>query len=461
MVRLAILACLLAACGKDTTQKPPGPETKQPAEACTGKGETKGPITWFEDDWDGAVACAKQRDVPLVLDLWAPWCHTCIAMQTTVFVDPSFAAKASQFVFAALDADREVNARAVGKYATTAMPTFYVIDNDEQVLARFVGAATVKQFQDFIDAGARAAKGGIAAADARLQSAERALAVKDFATADAELTAAIAAAPPGWPRRAEAVAALQSTKKKRGDIIACIEISNANLEQVGRTATATNFWATAIECAGLAAGAGSVAPEVLDVKSVQDRAITLLESVCTDPGSDLSVDDRAEALGYLRDAQKARGNKDAATATAEKLRALLDDAWAQAPTPFARMAHIWPRAEVYAWLERPLDLVAEYEKLSTELPAEYDPPARLGWLFLKAGKHAEAAVWTDQALALVYGPRKARLYNQRAEIAAAAGDKRTEKKMREDAVKLWESLPAGQQNPDALAKAKATLAALR
>ena len=459
MLRLAILACLLAACGKDAPKRDE-PKTAT-ADACAGTGETKGPITWFEDDWAGAVACAAQRKVPIVLDLWAPWCHTCIAMQTTVFLDPSFGAKASTFVFAALDTDREVNAAAVGKYATTAMPTFYVIGHDEQVLARFVGAATVQQFQDLMDAGARAAAGGMAASDARLQGAERALAVKDFATADTELTAALAAAPPAWPRRAEAVASLQNTKKKRGELLACIEVSDANMDLVGKTAVATNFWATAIECVGALADKPTAGADPAKAKGVHTRAVANLASVTADATAPLSIDDRAEALGYLRDAQDAHGKKDEAKATAEKLRALLDDAWGKAPTPFARMAHIWPRAEVYAWLQRPLDLVPDYEKLSAELPKEYDPPARLGWLYLKAGKHAEAAAWTDKALALVYGPRKGRLYNQRAEIAAAAGDKVTEKKLREEAVKLWESLPAGQQNPDALARAKTALAALK
>ena len=100
------------------------------------------------------------------------------------------------------------------------------------------------------------------------------------------------------------------------------------------------------------------------------------------------------------------------------------------------------------------------EALSKQLPTEYDPPARLGWLYLKAGKLPEAATWTDKALTLVYGPRKGRLLTQRAEIAKAAGDKATEKKFREQAVKLWESLPAGQQSPESLDKAKQALAAV-
>jgi len=79
---------------------------------------------------------------------------------------------------------------------------------------------------------------------------------------------------------------------------------------------------------------------------------------------------------------------------------------------------------------------------------------------MKAGKFAEAATWTEKAIALVYGPRKARLLTQRAEIAKGAGDAAAERKYREETVKLWESLPDGQKNPDALAKAKAALDAM-
>jgi tetratricopeptide (TPR) repeat protein len=224
---------------------------------------------------------------------------------------------------------------------------------------------------------------------------------------------------------------------------------------------ATNFWATAIECAGELAKAPPAGADPAQAKSVQERAVKSLAAVLDDPQATLSVDDRAEALGYLRDAQDAFGKTDDAKATAEKLRTLLDDGWAKAPDGFHRLTYLWPRAEAYAWLQRPLDLVPDIEKLATELPAEYEPPARLGWLYLKAKKYDEAARWTDTALRLVYGPRKGRVLNQRAEIAAAAGDKATEKAMREQAVKLWETLPPGQQNPDQLAKAKDALAKLQ
>src|SRR5262245_9114354 len=117
MLRFAfVAAALVAACGKGDGKADKQKAATPVADAC-GKTEQKGPLRWFEDDWAGAVACAKQRNVPIVLDLWAPWCHTCISMQTTVFMDPSFKDKADKFVYVALDTDRESNAAPVGKYA--------------------------------------------------------------------------------------------------------------------------------------------------------------------------------------------------------------------------------------------------------------------------------------------------------------------------------------------------------
>ncbi|HUS32139.1 MAG TPA: thioredoxin family protein [Kofleriaceae bacterium] len=465
MRRLALFALLvLAACKGD-------PKGKVEATGSAGSGsdhftevihgepcknaQQKGPIAWIEDDYASALACAKQKKLPLVLDLWAPWCHTCIAMQTTVFMDPSMEPRMKKFVFAALDTDREENAAAVGKFSTSAMPTFYVIAPDETVLARFVGAATLDQFQEFLDSGLRSQTGSLAEADAKFLAGQRAMAKKDYEAADKELSAALELGPQAWLARPEVIYYLQMVRTKRGDHAGCMKLSDEQMDAVGQTAIATNFWQTAIDCA-----TAEAKTDAAKSKAVIARAIAKLQKTLDDTAAPLSPDDRAEALGYLRDALDAQGKKAEAKAAAEKARTFIDEQWTKAATPFARMAWAWPRAEVYGYLGRPLDLVADYEKLATDLPKEYEPRARLGWLYLKAGNAGEAAKWTDLALARVYGPRKGRLLNQRAEIAALTGEKSVEKMYREQAVKLWETLPEGQRNADALAKAKAALAAV-
>jgi thiol-disulfide isomerase/thioredoxin len=132
MFRLAVCVLVLGTgCKKDHPAATP--------DACA-KSVAEGPLGWIADDYPAAIACGKQKHVPVVLDLWAPWCHTCLSMQTTVFLDPSFGKDNARFVFAKLDTDREQNSAPLEKLAIAAWPTFYVIDSaNDAVLGRWVG----------------------------------------------------------------------------------------------------------------------------------------------------------------------------------------------------------------------------------------------------------------------------------------------------------------------------------
>jgi thioredoxin-like negative regulator of GroEL len=452
MRRLALL--LLVAC-KSHEEPPKQAPAPAPAGDPCAKAKPEGQMSWIADDYPAALACAKQKKVPLVIDLWAPWCHTCLSMQSTVFTDPSFQTERDKFVWLAMDTDKEQNAPALTKLSISAWPTFYVLGNDEAVLARFVGAASVQQFHDFLSAGAKAQAGGIAAADARFLGAERALAIKDYDAADSELAAALTSAPKDWPQRPEVLNQMILTKLKKNDTAGCLAVADEHMDETGNAAAASDFLVTAMTCAEQRAK-----DDPDRVKAIRERAVTRWQALLADKSAQLSVDDRSDAMASLREALDALGKTDQAKQTAEAQRALLDDAAAKAPTPMAAMTYNWPRAEVYVYLGKPLDLVPALEKSAKDLPAEYDPRARLGWIYLKANKLPEAAKWTDEALTMVYGPRKGRILTQRADIAAAAGDKTAERGFRQAAVKLYEGLPAGQQSPDALAKAQQALASV-
>ncbi len=454
MARLVLLLAVAAiACKREA---PPGdkPAAVAKADPCA-KAKAEGAMAWIADDYPSALACAKSRKVPVVLDLWAPWCHTCLSMQSTVFTDPSFHEDAPRFVFAALDTDRETNAPAVAKFPPSAWPTFYVVGPDEAVLARFVGSASVAQFHAFLDSGVKALAGGAAGADARLLGAERATAIKDYKTADEELTAAVAAAPADWVRLPDAMTSLIATKQKEKDITGCLDVAEKYEAKLGNTPAASDFLVTAMDCAK------GVEKEAADrVLTLRQKAVARWQALLADAQAPLSVDDRSDALASLRETLEDLGKKDEAKLVAEQQAKLLDDAAAKAPTPMAAMTYNWQRAEVYVYLGRPLEVVAALEKSAKDLPDQYDPAARLGWVYLKAGKLDEARAWTDKALALVYGPRKARLLSQRAEIAQRQNDKVAETKARTELVALWASLPPGQANPEALAKAQEQLAGL-
>ena len=450
---------LLVSCkgGDKPAPAPPPQQVSQPTANACAKAKSEGPLAWIADDYASAVACAKQKNLPLAIDLWAPWCHTCLSMQSTVFQDPAMAGDKDKFVFASLDTDREANAPALGKLAISAWPTFYVVSPDETVLARFVGAASTDQFQEFLDSGERAFKGGaLAAGDAHLMSAERALAVKDLAAAETELRAALDKGPVAWLRRPEVINSLILTTAKRSDYKACLDIADQYIDQTGNSATASDFMVTAMSCAD-----EREKDDAKHVAALREHAAERWKQLIADTSAPMSVDDRSDAMASLRELLDKLGKHDDAKKIAEQQAALLDDAAAKAATPIAAMTYNWPRAEVYVYLKKPLDLVPALEKSAKDLPGEYDPRARLGWIYLKAGKLDEAAKSTDQALEMVYGPRKARVLSQRADIAAAANDKATEKKYREDVVKLWESLPESQKSLEALVKARQALASIQ
>jgi len=472
MKRLLAFAIVFAACDKKPSSpanhgEPVAARSVEPVAAgdpCA-KAHAEGAevMPWIADDLPSALACAKARKVPVVVDLWAPWCHTCLSMQSTVFTDPSFKPDVARFVFAALDTDKEINATALASYPTSAWPTFYVVGEDrstgkpDAVLARFVGAASLAQFHAFLEAGLKAQAGGAAGADAHLLGAERAIAVKDFPTAEQELALALGQAPADWSRRPDALTSLIASKKKRKDYAGCLDVADKSLADTGSAAAATDFIVTAMACAD---ELKAEAPLADRIKQLRERSAARLVALIADAGAPLSVDDRSDALATLRELLDALGKPADAKAAAQTQRALLDDAAAKATTPMAAMTYNWQRCDVYAYLGVPLELVPALEKSAKDLPTEYDPRARLGWIYLQAGKFPEAVTWTDEALRMVYGPRKARVLGQRAEIAAKQGDKAAEKQFRQEAVKLWESLPPSQLDADKLGKAKQAVAAL-
>ena len=100
---------------------------------CTGT-KAHGPLSWFEDDYAAALACAKATQRPLVIDMWAPWCHTCLSMQTTVLKDASLQPFADRFVFLAIDTDREVNAATVARLPLQNWPTFVVLSPEDEAV---------------------------------------------------------------------------------------------------------------------------------------------------------------------------------------------------------------------------------------------------------------------------------------------------------------------------------------
>lgn len=430
---------------------------------CAGATTEPGPLAWFHDDYPAARACAQSTGKPIVLDMWAPWCHTCLSMQHTVLVDPALAPLADRFVWLALDTDKEGNAPAVAKFEPAAWPTFFVVSpEDEAVQARFVGAASLDQFRNFLTQGeqghidSRAGAGGLPENSPLLEvrKGDRAAVAGDLEAAEAAYRAALDKAPDDWARRPDVLVALVGVLAKRADWTGCAALASGNMDRTGRSASAADFAYYATVCAG----------ELDDPaarKALLEGAEARLTTLIADEGAPLSIDDRTDAMRLLREVKLGLDNKAGADRWAARQREVLDAEASAAATPFEAMTYNWPRAEVYVYLGVPGELIPDLEKSVADLPTEYDPPYRLAWILAQTGELDRALQMAKRALDLAYGPRKARVAALIVDLHEARGDGNAQAAAQAELVAIYEALPEGQARPDVLEAARTRLAELQ
>ena len=163
------------------------------------------PITFIENDYARALSEARSRGVPLFIDTWAPWCHTCLSLRSYVFPDPSLQRFSSRFVWLSLDTERDENAAVVSRLNVHVLPTLYVIEPaSEKPVVAWPGSLTAPELADLLDDAAAAVSRGDAGGEAAaaLLRGHQASAAGKLDEAITAYRAALAAAPPGWPRQA-------------------------------------------------------------------------------------------------------------------------------------------------------------------------------------------------------------------------------------------------------------------
>jgi len=159
------LSLALAACQK--SEAPKAAASAAPAAAAPAA-----PVAAFAhvESFDEGLAKAKAEGKAVLVDAWAPWCHTCLSMQNYVLTDASLAPLAERVVLVELDTDKPENAAFLEKYTVNVWPTFFVIDpNSGEATGLWPGSASVNEFRGFVEDGLA----GIEAKDADPDSPAR------------------------------------------------------------------------------------------------------------------------------------------------------------------------------------------------------------------------------------------------------------------------------------------------
>lgn len=93
-----------------------------------------------------ALATAKARQQPVLLDFHAPWCYSCYFMQKTVLNGPEWDKTQRETVVLDLDADSPEGAAIRDQYGVKALPNYVVINADGEELGRINAERTRAQF---------------------------------------------------------------------------------------------------------------------------------------------------------------------------------------------------------------------------------------------------------------------------------------------------------------------------
>lgn len=412
------------------TATPPAPTTTVVAPA-TPK------LTLLEDDFLGAKAKAVSEGKMLFVEVWAPWCHTCLSMKGFVLPDPAVASLQDRVIFSAIDSDRPENEAFMDRYAVNMWPTLFVIDpDDDRVLGMWPGSASVEELRKFVvdavDAGKAA--GDPQSPEAALVAAKGAQAGGKYVEAITHYELALKRGGAGWSRRSEALHGLTFANYRASRFARCAELGTKHAEEIDGAAIPTDFSYVVLSCA-----------KRVEIASVRDparaAALKRLERHVADFPTSASVDDRADALGLLA-GEVGKKNPKRRIELLQRQLALLESAAAEAPGPKEASTFDYIRMNTYLSLGQGEKAVAMLSKRMVELPDNYEPAARLAQAFISLRMYERARDPLARAVKQSYGPRQLRYLEQRIDLELALKDVAGLKTAREAFYAAFEKLPA-------------------
>ncbi len=412
-------------------------------------------LPFLEDDYGKALEQARARDLPLFVEAWAPWCHTCRSMKAFVFTDASLARRSRQFVWLSIDTEKKSNAPFLTKFPVEAWPTLFVVDpRTEKAALRWVGGATTPQLQRLLDDGRRAVGGRAKGVDELLARADRLYGENRNAEAAALYREALASAPRRWKPYARAVESLLFALQRLGESGACAATARDAFARLADSPSAANVAGSGLDCA-LALPPGDAArPALVDALAADAR------TVLARPRPDIAADDISSLYGVLADEREQAKDAEGRRRVLTQWAAFLEAQAARAKTADARAVFDAHRLSVYLALGQPQRAVPMLEASGEDFPDDYNPPARLALALEAMLDYENALIASDRALSLVYGPRLIGLLTARSRIHQEKGDLESARIALEEAVREAEALPEGHRSDRQIASLKEKLAGL-
>ncbi|MCL2451074.1 MAG: thioredoxin family protein, partial [Polyangiaceae bacterium] len=387
-------------------------------------------LPFIADDYSGALAQARRRGVPLFVDAWAPWCHTCLSLRAYVFPDPALRRFAARFIWLAIDTERAENAALVERLRVRELPTLFVIDPaSETPSVAWVGSLTAPELAKLLDEALAAADRGSAQADDALRKGHRLGAAGRNDAAIEAYRSALATAPAGWASRAETIDALVTRLRQAGRLEECAHDAAGAVGSMPAGTARADVLRSGIEC-----GRQGDEPWL--------EALTAFgERVAFDPREPILADDRSDLFDYVASGWTRLGRPDDAHRVAAEWARFLEAEAAHAPSPAARAVFDAHRLAAYLALGTPERALPMLDQSARDFPGDYNPPARMGRALIALGRPGDAIVALERAIALAYGPRKLNLWSTQADAYIARGDAPGARRALERAIAFSREVP--------------------
>jgi tetratricopeptide (TPR) repeat protein len=415
-MRLRVLAIGFAAVGACSRAAP----KRAPAAPAPIAAQAPQRLTMLEGGYQAARAEATRRNLPLFVEVWASWCHTCMSMKQYVLPDAALSQLADSFVWLAIDSERAESAAFLQRFASRSLPTLWVIDpRSERPLLKWIGAATAPELASILTDTLRELRDEASPvpgeATALWVRGDRASAAGETDQAIARYREALAVAPENWDKRARAVEALSMRLSEAGQHAACFELAEQQAAVLPPGTSLVNVVVNGIDAA-------NELPDQAPERARLPALLRVATSIAENPRQPVLLDDRSSLFLALVDALKT-SQPGEAHRLALVWSGLLDAAAASAGTPAARSVWDAHRLDAYLALDQAARAIPMLEQSEREQPADFNAPARLARAYLALGRAAEAHAALDRALPRCEGPRKLRLYLLKADALLAEHDR--------------------------------------